>query len=396
MEVRRYSHIMHLESTVTGRARPRAGRAFDVVLAAFPAGTLSGAPKVRAMEIIDELEVSRRGALRRGRRLLRLRRRRRHGDRDPDRAAARRRRLRPGRRRDRRRLRPGRPRTRSPRTRPRRWSGRSRSPRRFADRSEPAASPGRRPGERREPPSAFAARWRAGAAAGSVAAVPGRGGGPVGQRRPGGLDGFTGNQVSGGLSQALRPGRAGRRPARAGPRRPRPPGGRRSLLALVGAAWSPSARLRSRPSADAVRTQAAPRSASPTSSRSRQRPGRGCYAGRRAAGGRPAAVLMTHARDALADPCDRYRRGRCAGPRDAGGRPGAPTGSGADWTTRRMRGARSTRALDPTVDPPRRGVRSRAPRCAIERRRGHNGNAGGQREVRPPIAQTRSAGRRNP
>jgi anthranilate synthase component 1 len=59
MEVRRYSHIMHLESTVTGRVAE--GRtALDVVLAAFPAGTLSGAPKVRAMEIIDELEVSRR------------------------------------------------------------------------------------------------------------------------------------------------------------------------------------------------------------------------------------------------------------------------------------------------------------------------------------------------
>jgi len=59
MDVRRYSHIMHLESTVTGRVA--AGRtALDVVLAAFPAGTLSGAPKVRAMEIIDGLEVSRR------------------------------------------------------------------------------------------------------------------------------------------------------------------------------------------------------------------------------------------------------------------------------------------------------------------------------------------------
>jgi anthranilate synthase component 1 len=60
MEVRRYSHIMHLESTVTGTiAEDRC--ALDVVLSAFPAGTLSGAPKVRAMEIIDKLEVSRRG-----------------------------------------------------------------------------------------------------------------------------------------------------------------------------------------------------------------------------------------------------------------------------------------------------------------------------------------------
>ncbi len=59
MEVRRYSHIMHLESTVTGQlADGRTG--LDAILAAFPAGTLSGAPKVRAMEIIDGLEVSRR------------------------------------------------------------------------------------------------------------------------------------------------------------------------------------------------------------------------------------------------------------------------------------------------------------------------------------------------
>jgi anthranilate synthase component 1 len=60
LEIRRYSHIMHLESTVTGTVA--AGRtALDVVLATFPAGTLSGAPKVRAMEIIDQLEESRRG-----------------------------------------------------------------------------------------------------------------------------------------------------------------------------------------------------------------------------------------------------------------------------------------------------------------------------------------------
>ncbi len=60
MKVRRYSHIMHLEAAVTGRVAP--GRtALDVTLSCFPAGTLSGAPKVRAMEIIDRLEVSRRG-----------------------------------------------------------------------------------------------------------------------------------------------------------------------------------------------------------------------------------------------------------------------------------------------------------------------------------------------
>ncbi len=60
MKVRRYSHVMHLEAAVTGEVA--AGRtALDVTLACFPAGTLSGAPKVRAMEIIDNLEVARRG-----------------------------------------------------------------------------------------------------------------------------------------------------------------------------------------------------------------------------------------------------------------------------------------------------------------------------------------------
>ncbi|WP_415111511.1 anthranilate synthase component I [Propioniciclava sp.] len=60
MAVRRYSHIMHLESTVVGQLRDEYS-ALDATLACFPAGTLSGAPKVRAMEIIDRLEVSRRG-----------------------------------------------------------------------------------------------------------------------------------------------------------------------------------------------------------------------------------------------------------------------------------------------------------------------------------------------
>ena len=59
-EVERYSHVMHLVSTVTGRLA--AGRnAFDAIAACFPAGTLSGAPKPRAMEIIEQLEPTRRG-----------------------------------------------------------------------------------------------------------------------------------------------------------------------------------------------------------------------------------------------------------------------------------------------------------------------------------------------
>jgi anthranilate synthase component I len=60
MDVVRYSHVMHLRSTVTGQVRPEVS-AVDVFRATFPAGTLSGAPKVRAMEIIDELEPTRRG-----------------------------------------------------------------------------------------------------------------------------------------------------------------------------------------------------------------------------------------------------------------------------------------------------------------------------------------------
>jgi anthranilate synthase component 1 len=60
MRVERYSHVMHLVSSVTGRLSPLAN-AFDLMQACFPAGTLSGAPKIRAMEIIDELEPFRRG-----------------------------------------------------------------------------------------------------------------------------------------------------------------------------------------------------------------------------------------------------------------------------------------------------------------------------------------------
>ncbi|GAA3370262.1 anthranilate synthase component I [Streptomyces sannanensis] len=60
MSIERYSHVMHIVSTVTGRVAE--GRtAFDVLTACFPAGTLSGAPKPRAMQLIEELEPSRRG-----------------------------------------------------------------------------------------------------------------------------------------------------------------------------------------------------------------------------------------------------------------------------------------------------------------------------------------------
>ncbi len=60
MTVERYSHVLHLVSQVTGEVGPDAS-ALDVVRATFPAGTMTGAPKVRAMQIIDELEPERRG-----------------------------------------------------------------------------------------------------------------------------------------------------------------------------------------------------------------------------------------------------------------------------------------------------------------------------------------------
>jgi anthranilate synthase component 1 len=60
MVIERYSHVMHIASDVTGQLRAdKTG--FDVLRATFPAGTLSGAPKVRAMQIIDEMEPTRRG-----------------------------------------------------------------------------------------------------------------------------------------------------------------------------------------------------------------------------------------------------------------------------------------------------------------------------------------------
>jgi anthranilate synthase component 1 len=60
MVVERYSHVQHLVSHVEGRLKPGMTN-LDVLRATFPAGTLTGAPKVRAMEIIDELEPTKRG-----------------------------------------------------------------------------------------------------------------------------------------------------------------------------------------------------------------------------------------------------------------------------------------------------------------------------------------------
>jgi anthranilate synthase component 1 len=60
MAVETYSHVMHIVSSVSGELRPEVGP-MDALRAVLPAGTLSGAPKVRAMEIIDELEPVKRG-----------------------------------------------------------------------------------------------------------------------------------------------------------------------------------------------------------------------------------------------------------------------------------------------------------------------------------------------
>lgn len=59
-EIRRYYNVMHIVSRIQGKLRKNCD-AFDVLRATFPAGTLSGAPKIRAMELIDEIEASRRG-----------------------------------------------------------------------------------------------------------------------------------------------------------------------------------------------------------------------------------------------------------------------------------------------------------------------------------------------
>jgi anthranilate synthase component I len=58
--VERYSHVMHIVSNVEGEIRDDVGT-IDLLRATFPAGTVTGAPKVRAMEVIDELEPSKRG-----------------------------------------------------------------------------------------------------------------------------------------------------------------------------------------------------------------------------------------------------------------------------------------------------------------------------------------------
>jgi anthranilate synthase component 1 len=60
--IERYSHVMHLVSNVEGKIRPGLD-AVDALAAGLPAGTLSGAPKIRAMQIIDEFEKEKRGAV---------------------------------------------------------------------------------------------------------------------------------------------------------------------------------------------------------------------------------------------------------------------------------------------------------------------------------------------
>ncbi|MCX5706368.1 MAG: chorismate-binding protein, partial [Candidatus Omnitrophica bacterium] len=62
MSIEKYSHVMHLVSEVKGRLDNKKYDIYDVLRATFPAGTVSGSPKIRACQIIDELENTRRGA----------------------------------------------------------------------------------------------------------------------------------------------------------------------------------------------------------------------------------------------------------------------------------------------------------------------------------------------
>ncbi len=102
--IERFSQVMHIVSNVEGKLR-RDCDALDALAAGFPAGTVSGAPKVRAMQIIDELEKAQARALCRLRRLFLRRRRHGHLHRAAHRFDQGRRHVRPGRRRHRRRLR---------------------------------------------------------------------------------------------------------------------------------------------------------------------------------------------------------------------------------------------------------------------------------------------------
>jgi anthranilate synthase component 1 len=61
MKIERYSHVMHIYSTVEGELDTSRYDIFDALRATFPAGTVTGAPKIRAMEIIEELEPTKRG-----------------------------------------------------------------------------------------------------------------------------------------------------------------------------------------------------------------------------------------------------------------------------------------------------------------------------------------------
>ena len=105
MEVERYSHVLHLVSHVEGRLKPELD-ALDALRSVFPAGTLSGAPKVRAMQLISARRRRTPRAVRGRRRLPRLRRQPRHGDHHPECRTEGRPGPRPHRRGDRRGLRP--------------------------------------------------------------------------------------------------------------------------------------------------------------------------------------------------------------------------------------------------------------------------------------------------
>ena len=145
MEVESYSHVLHLVSHVEGRLRPDLD-ALDALRAVFPAGTLSGAPKVRAMQLIAAAEGERRGLYGGAVGLSRLRRQPRHGHHHPERGAQGRPGARPHGRGHRRRLRAG------ARVRGDRPQGRRHPPRDRPGRGRPRRA-GRRRRRRRRSPS---------------------------------------------------------------------------------------------------------------------------------------------------------------------------------------------------------------------------------------------------
>lgn len=97
MVIEKYSHVMHIVSNVEGRLKDGITN-MNILAATFPAGTLSGAPKIRAMEIIEEVEPSKRGIYGGSRRRMGLQQRHGFGNRHPHRRSKKQHAIRPKRR----------------------------------------------------------------------------------------------------------------------------------------------------------------------------------------------------------------------------------------------------------------------------------------------------------